>query len=275
MLSIIIVSLLVKLSVADVIQCLYYQAKVRLNKENRTHVDGVMHMCRIEGINYALPETVFSGLEELDIQSGVTTLQVQGLKPNQTNSKFDLISSHDRPTLHILSQNRNLKLLQRTTGKQSILVVRVISSKDSETLEPSLSRSQLRNQIFGDPSSPSRISLKSQYAMCSKDSLNFIPASYDGKDFGVFNLIVDRSLKNKDFSLHMENIVAKAFEEKFDSEVNYDYAMFCLPKGMNGEFIAFAIVNNKFSFFSDPWCGSLSSTMHELGHNMGMGKSNV
>jgi hypothetical protein len=41
---------------------------------------------------------------------------------------------------------------------------------------------------------------------------------------------------------------------------------------MSRDFLAYAIYNDKYSFFSDPWCGSLSGTMHEIGHNMGMGK---
>jgi hypothetical protein len=274
MLNFIIVSLLIHPSVSEAIQCLYYKAEVRLNKKRRANTDGIMHMCRIEGINYKFPETLFSTLDALDLQSGITTLQVTGLKPNEANSEFESTSSHEHPTLQILSQSRNLKFSPRTTGKQYILVIRVVSSTDSEKLEPSLSKNQLRNQMFGDPSNPSQISLKYQYAMCSEDKLNFLPATYDGDDSGVFNLIVNRSMKDKDFSLHMENIVAKAFEDKFAAEVNYDYAMICLPQGMNGEFIAFAIVNDKYSFYSDPWCGSLSGTMHELGHNMGMGTSN-
>jgi hypothetical protein len=272
MFNFIIISFLIKLSVAETIQCLYYKAKIRLNNATRTHVDGIMHMCRIEGINYAFPDTLFSRLEELNLQSGISTLQVQGLNPNESNAMLDLTSNHDLPKINILSHNRNLISSQRTTGNQSLLVVRVISRKDSEMLEPSLSINQLRNQIFGDPSDPSRISLKSQYAMCSEENLNFIPASYDGNDSGVFNLIVNRSMKNTDFSLHIENIVTKAFEEKFNARARYDYAMFCLPQGMSRDFLAYAIYNDKYSFFSDPWCGSLSGTMHEIGHNMGMGK---
>jgi hypothetical protein len=272
MFKLIVVSLLLQLSAAETFECLYYKAKIRLNKATMTHVDEIMHMCRIEGINYAFPDTLLSRLEELSLQSGITTLQVQGLNPNESNSMLDLTSNHEHPTINILSHNRNLVSSQRTTGNQSLLVVRVISSKDAKMLEPSLSIEQLRNQMFGDRSNPSRVSLKSQYAMCSDDNLNFIPASYDGNDSGVSNLIVNRSMKNTDFSLQMENIVMKAFKDKFNGRAQYDYAMFCLPQGMSKEFLAYGIVNDKYSFFSDPWCGSLSGTMHEIGHNMGMGK---
>jgi hypothetical protein len=80
-------------------------------------------------------------------------------------------------------------------------------------------------------------------------------------------------MKNRALSLDMQAALNRAFIAKFGDTSRYHHIMYCLPRGMlKGEFIALAGNNDNVSFFSDPWCGSMSSTMHEIGHNMGMGK---
>jgi len=45
-----------------------------------------------------------------------------------------------------------------------------------------------------------------------------------------------------------------------------------MPLG-TGTWVAYAFVNHKFSFYNNLWCSSVSSQMHEVGHNLGMGHS--
>lgn len=48
-----------------------------------------------------------------------------------------------------------------------------------------------------------------------------------------------------------------------------DRVMFCLPPG-TGSWVAFASLNHWRSVYNGNWCLSLSATMHELGHNLGL-----
>ena len=66
------------------------------------------------------------------------------------------------------------------------------------------------------------------------------------------------------------------FIQTFGSEANFDHILFCLPEGTISEgknWIAYAYRYTKFSFFNDDWCGSITSKMHEVGHNFGNGHS--
>jgi hypothetical protein len=51
----------------------------------------------------------------------------------------------------------------------------------------------------------------------------------------------------------------------------FDLVMFCFPPGNN--FLAFAYISSKNPFYSNTWCGSVSATMYEIGHNLGFAHS--
>ena len=66
------------------------------------------------------------------------------------------------------------------------------------------------------------------------------------------------------------------FIEKFGAEDLYDHIVYCMPKdtGEAGRsWIAYAYRDTPFSYYNDDWCGSLTSKMHEIGHNLGVGHS--
>jgi len=52
----------------------------------------------------------------------------------------------------------------------------------------------------------------------------------------------------------------------------FDLVLYCFPPG-TGDWVAYAFVNHKFSFYNNKWCSSVSSQLHEVGHNMGLGHS--
>ena len=231
-----------------------------------------MHLCRINGTNYELPDVFIEDVEALGFESGSTRLQLHNVRPNNRTHILDVLT--DSPFMEIVPQFAQRISVSRTTGQRKVLVVRVISDTGVERLEPSISKQRLKNTIFGNPKNPSRANFNSQYELCSNGQLSFTPASTsNGNSYGVVNLFTTETMKNKDFTIELEGAVARAFASKFGATSQYDHIMYCLPKGMNAEFIAFAYVNDNASFFSDPWCGSLSSTMHEIAHNMGMGTS--
>lgn len=252
---------------AEDITCTYYQASVRYNSTSgRT-----MHLCRIDGIDYELPEDFLADVEELDFESGSTQLQFHDMQPNDETKTIDVMT--DTPSMAVLPQLARLEV-SRTSGTRNVLVVRVISDAGGSQarLEPSFTREKLRNNIFGDPNNPYRLNFNLQYELCSNGNLKFEPASHNGDSMGVFDLVLTENLRNQDFSLEVETALSQAFSLNFGAASQFDHVMFCLPGGMNEEFIAFATLNDRFSFYSDPWCGIMSASMHEIGHNMGMRK---
>ena len=230
-----------------------------------------MHLCRVEGANYQLPDEVVDDMGGLDLESGTTQLNLYGMRFNTRKQKIQVLADSS-PRVKVVPQTRVAAKVVRTAGTRKVIVLRVISGSGGERIYPSLSRKQLKDGIFGDPSNPSKCSFKRQYSQCSQGRLNFVPASYRGSAYGVFDLVVATSMKNRAFSLDLQRTVTRAFVAKFGAASQYDHIMFCLPRGINGEFIALATTNDNLSYFSDPWCGSMSSTIHEIGHNMGMGK---
>jgi hypothetical protein len=231
----------------------------------------VFHLCRINGFNYHLPQVLIEDVEALGFESGTTTLQLHNMLPNKSTQTLDVITG--TPFMEVVPEMTERMSVSRITGTREILVVRVISDAGEERLEPSLTREHLRNNIFGDVSNPSRINLNTQYRRCSHGQLSFKPATHNGNSYGVVNLVVSENMKSRDFTIDLESAVTRAFVAKFGAASQYDHIMYCLPQGMNGEFIAYATLNDNTSYFSDPWCESLSATMHEIAHNLGMSTS--
>lgn len=231
-----------------------------------------MHLCRVQGINYQLPDELIDDIRSLDLESGTTQLRLHGMQLSTQSYEIQVMTGSS-PYIEVLPQRRLAAKVVRTRGTRKVIVLRVISGSDRNRISPSLSRQQIRDSIFGDPKNPGKCSFKTQYARCSQGQLNFVPASFRGSSYGVFDLIMTTSLKNRALSLDTQASLNRAFIAKFGDTSQYHHIMYCLPRGMlQGEFVALAGNNDNVSFFSDPWCGSMSSTMHEIGHNMGMGK---
>ena len=104
------------------------------------------------------------------------------LKPpalNQNKIKFKVKKkSKDKSTPWTTSNRRHL-----TTGTKTVLVVRVVSNDSSTTA----SANQLSDSVFG--TNGDLVNLKTQYAACSHNQLQFQPATGTGIANG--NLIVD------------------------------------------------------------------------------------
>ena len=248
--------------------CAYFKGELRVSTVGRGKA---VHLCRENGVDYEIPNAFIDDLEALELESGSTMIQIHGVQANKQSHSLEILS--DKPYVEVIHQQDRRLSVPRTTGQRTLMVVRVISDTGVERLEPSLSKNHLKKNIFGDPTFPNRANFKKQYSLCSGKKLVFNPATHNRDSSGVVNLVMKRTLKNLDFTINLENEVNKAFEAEYGSASRYDHVMFCLPRGMNGEFLAYALVNDNHSYFSDPWCGSLSATMHEIAHNLGMCKS--
>lgn len=74
----------------------------------------------------------------------------------------------------------------------------------------------------------------------------------------------------------IENTINAALSEKIGDELDsYDHVISCLPRGSTsrsgGSWKAYAYADWNRSFFNNQNCGYLSTVIHELGHNLGLG----
>jgi len=149
-----------------------------------------------------------------------------------------------------------------TTGNHTIAVVR-ISTSDST---PDMDADTLRSAMF----SPDQVNLKTQYEACSfgKLQLNLAPA-------GVVDVYVDESIHS---FTSASNLVTAA-QQVLNDEMNLaasdlgEKVLMCLPPGIDG-WVASSGVKHWRAQFNNEWCVSLTATMHEIGHMLGLLHSN-
>lgn len=141
-------------------------------------------------------------------------------------------------------QDRNLAELRRQLavlqGDKSVLAVRVIASNDSY----SYTEAKLSEDVFG--TGVGTVNIKSQYAKCSNQQLNIMPAAdnNNGNDGGtsvsisngVVTITVATSTSEGDGTMRtaITNKLNSVFEVN-SPDALADHVMYCLPPGtMNG-----------------------------------------
>lgn len=213
----------------------------------------------------------FSGIEfskYLNIKSGVTTFMSEGAMildgvmfvPDGAAFEF----GSNEPS------NRRLET-SRTHGIKKVLVVRA-DAKDSETTADKKTLSDKFFGTYGDTAT-----LKSQYLACSHGKLDFQP--FQGTTIGgayIENGVLDVTIDMKVASANRYD-VADAIEDEADRLVGglrdqFDHVMLCLPPGIDG-WIAYGYVNSWLSVYNDHYCKSMSTMVHEIGHNLGLAHS--
>ena len=199
-----------------------------------------------------------------------------GFKSGETELSFDDDATIDEDGAAIISntppglakkkkpnQKRNLAQVE---GDISVLVVRVVAS-DGAT---SISQSALSDSVFGnnaDGNGADAVNLKSQYAECSHNKLNFIEASdRTGTSTSIANgsTTVTVTTSTTEGDGVMRNAITAELNSQFGVSSPTQLAkhvMYCLPSGtMSG--IAYAYINSWNSVYSNQWCTYLSAQMH-------------
>jgi len=227
------------------------------------------------GMLYAVPfvddqwidEKMISG----ELYSGETWLD---LPMNTTVNREDqTLNLNDIPTLvtGTKSSERRLRQLARTTGDKSVLAVRIIA----ENSQFSKNEEELAASVFGGPND--FINLKSQYSACSHGKLNMVKRpDLDGLTTNVRNGVVTIrvSLPIEVGHSTMVNAVSQELSREFGLTMDgiADHVMYCLPKDTyNG--VGYAVMNRGLSVYNDKLCTSVSTQMHEIGHNLNLGHS--
>lgn len=157
--------------------------------------------------------------------------------------------------LNMGNDRRRLK-----TGSYSVLALRVVAADASTTS----SEDVIRNEIFGTDGDV--VNLKSQYAACSYNQLNFYPSPDIRVNNGVYTVnIPDTTVNGVDNSVVRNAVISQATTELGNLPNQFDYVMTCIPPGTNGGWIAYAYINHWHSVYNNNWCNYPSGQMHELG----------
>jgi hypothetical protein len=164
-------------------------------------------------------------------------------------------------------QGQSLQQQQRQarelyTGSMSIAFIRV-STRDAKI---ATSASQIQQNVFN-----SAVNIASQYRAMSFEKMQINPA-------GVFDVYLDNSISSYKGGLEMHDDIEAAMVQQLGLKSASDLAdkvFFCIPEGTQRGFIAFSYVDSWKATFSGDWCTSLSATVHEFGHILGLGHSHI
>lgn len=168
-------------------------------------------------------------------------------------------------------KRRERNLADSSPGTLKTLVVRVT---DSVGVSVDADTAQLVDDIFEDD-----VSLRTQYAACSKDQLLIEPASDVGDGgTGIVDVTIGISAgaagtTRSDIQSRALAEAEKSYGGPYGLAARFDLVLFCLPPSGDTSWIAFAYTNRWDSYYNDHWCQSVSAQMHEVGHNLGLSHS--
>lgn len=155
------------------------------------------------------------------------------------------------------------------TGDHPTLVVRV-SSTDAFNSSPSPSTLDLAGSIFGI--GPRRLdsNMADQYFACSKEQLSFSPFNV-GEN--IVNGVVEVTLPQGTFGEDIFSLTNKMYQaavEKIGNTLSEArHIMYVVPFGTkfdgSANWVAFANMHGKSSYYNNRWGDRLSSQMHEIG----------
>lgn len=186
--------------------------------------------------------------------------------PERDNRHYLARRRRRRELVEIGLETRNHRKLAATKGVLETLVVRVNAPNTPAGGEVA-DVSQLRDDIFIDS-----VSLRTQYAACSKNQLIIEPAPEHIATSGIVTVDISTSPSSGSSALQTDalNTATANFGNLPDQ---YDLVMFCQPGGSGG-WVAYAYINSWLSFYNSYWCQRVSAQVHEVGHNLGLGHSN-
>jgi Gametolysin peptidase M11 len=243
-----------------------YEEKSDEEEEEASYVESRHHVYPIELPSHTLEEhqgAIHEG--ELLLSLSGASLHNDGVLLHNT-TQFTILDDDSLIARRLrVSRRRGLegegKDYNAAFGTRTLKVIRV-STSDSQ---PTYTAAEMEDRIFQQ-----RIGLSSQYEACSFGQLQW-------KSNGVLDVLVDGDIG----SYESGSALRVAAEEKMQqlqiisesaSELA-DNVMFCLAPG-TGDWVANAGTKYWRSQFNDQWCLSLTATMHEIAHNLGLGHSN-
>jgi hypothetical protein len=231
--------------------------------------------------NDTLANIEVHGLEEnisaLEWTSGVTVVWL--LKAAIQSDMIQITANHQTEIIVQKEQTRtNLEAHQDrrlsntpVTGVHKVLVVRVTALDG----QPSFSAQQIGDSIFGPLVGGFDLhNLASQYKLCSDSKLTMKP--HPSAPHGVLEVKININAGDST-GVQMQSKAAQTLPQSVRNEIRsgvYQHVMYCIPQPKN-VMVAWAHSNTPTSVYNDKFCLGLSTQMHEVGHNLGLGHSGL
>jgi Gametolysin peptidase M11 len=153
-------------------------------------------------------------------------------------------------------------LLERHLVVKPLMTVAVVRISTTDST-PKLTAAQLQSTLF----SSTGINFVNQY-----NAMSFGKLKWSLAPAGVIDVRVPNSVSS--YSTYMDLITAAQAQVTSKLQVSdittiADKVLMCLPPG-TGTWAASAGVNHWRAQFNNDWCTSISGTVHELGHTLGL-----
>jgi Gametolysin peptidase M11 len=155
-----------------------------------------------------------------------------------------------------------------TSGTRSLTVIRVSTSDAT----PMFSVAELENGIFGNGLANDGITLSSQYNACSFGKMQWVRSEH-----GVMDVRINQAVSSFPDAGSLVTAASTQLKDQLQIsslEVLADRVLMCLPPG-TGDWAGSAGIGHYRAQFNNEWCLSLTATVHELGHTMGLIHSNM
>ena len=251
-----------KLDATPMIDCTFSEAHVlpaRENRGNHTVVQPHQHchdtdsdlVYHLEGIND-------EHVRALSLQSGHTKLKIPFHFKKDADASVLYIE--DPSALVVSNDHQDRRQLTRT-GQYKVLVVLVT---DRFGNRPSQSEAKMANDVF-----QARVNLRERFRACSKNKLNFVPATGPRVNNGVITVQTSSSLRGISYTA-CGNLASRALP----SGISRNYIMYVCPD--NANFNGAAAWGQKpgtLSWYPSKYASAADVQVHELGHNLGFGHS--
>ena len=204
-----------------------------------------------------------SKIASANVRSGEYTLRMSTIMLKPKSGEI-IIPSDAIIDIESLKFDADARMLTPSTGALPAVLVKVI---DGNGLSPDASKENLHKYTFGGDDDDV-VSAADQYRACSYNKVNIIPGMAD--DVGVIEIQVSEIINvNQTKRTEITNSALAKFKEEHNVD-DFRFVMFCVPGGTirneNEQWLAYAFVNGKFSFYNDKggWCISVSAKMHEI-----------
>lgn len=187
------------------------------------------------------------------VVSGETTLFAPGL-----TVLVDDQAVLEDPTGVVLGDGRRRHRNLAVQGTLKMTVVRVTcgGNRVSKSLQA------IKDDVFGDS-----VCLKSQMEACSNGKVKFTK----GPNGGGIDLTINDCSSIKRAETKATEALASVLGTL--PENTNAYFMYCMPPGLGWNGIAYAYINSWLSVYNNEWCSSVSTQVHEVGHNFNLAHS--